>query len=231
MYRSLIVSAAALFASAPAFAQVEYSVNFGVTTDYVFRGASQSNEDLSINGGFDLTAGTFYAGTWLASIDFGDGSDANVEWDTYAGLTDTFANGVTWDVGGIYYAYPDVNSSANFDFFEVYGALSYDFASGLGLSGSLYVSPDYFGGSGTSTYTDLSASFAVNEVFSLSGGFGYQTIDDAAAFGTSDYAVWNLGGTFSLNGFDFDARYYDTDEDNFGNLTDERIVFSVSRAG
>lgn len=231
MKHTLLLGALALFGAAPAFAQAEYSVNFGVSTDYVFRGISQSFNDTSINGGFDVEAGSFYAGTWLASIDFNDGSEANLEWDVYAGFSNAFANGVGWDVGVIYYAYPDVNSSANFDFVEVYGGLSYDFESGLGLSGTVYVSPDYFAGSGTSTYTDLSASFAVSEQVSLSGGVACQTIDDAAAFGTSDYATWNLGGTLSLRGFDLDLRYIDTDEENFGDLSDSRVVFSVSRSG
>src|SRR5512145_3332091 len=45
------------------------SANVGVTTDYVFRGISQSGEDAAVQGGVDLTCGKFYLGTWASSID------------------------------------------------------------------------------------------------------------------------------------------------------------------
>src|SRR6185437_12234796 len=46
------------------------SANVGLTTDYVFRGISQSGEEPAIQGGVDFTCGRFYAGVWGSSIDF-----------------------------------------------------------------------------------------------------------------------------------------------------------------
>ena len=44
-----------------------------LTTDYVFRGVSQTSEGPAIQGGFDATCGMFYAGVWASSLDWGTG--------------------------------------------------------------------------------------------------------------------------------------------------------------
>src|SRR5690606_4005693 len=51
-----------------ASAEVEISGNVALTSDYVFRGYSQANEDPAIQGGLDLTAGMFYPGVWASSL-------------------------------------------------------------------------------------------------------------------------------------------------------------------
>src|SRR5690606_281944 len=69
-----LCAAAASFAMAGAAAAQdgpELSYNIGVTTDYVFRGFTQTGEDPAVFGGIDLGYGMFYAGTWASSVDFG----------------------------------------------------------------------------------------------------------------------------------------------------------------
>ena len=55
-------------ASAPESRVCSTSANVGVTSDYVFRGISQSDQEAAIQGGVDLTCGKFYAGFWGSSI-------------------------------------------------------------------------------------------------------------------------------------------------------------------
>lgn len=68
--------------------KLELSANAALTTDYVFRGFSQTAENAAIQGGFDATHGIFYAGVWASNLDFGGngaGQDvANIEIDWYA---------------------------------------------------------------------------------------------------------------------------------------------------
>ena len=59
------------------------TANVGLTTDYVFRGISQTNEEAAVQGGVDFTCGKFYAGVWGSSIDFGE---RHAEIDIYAGF-------------------------------------------------------------------------------------------------------------------------------------------------
>ena len=55
----------------------EISGNIALTSDYRFRGISQSNEDPAVQGGFDVSFEPgFYLGTWASSIDFDNNDNA-----------------------------------------------------------------------------------------------------------------------------------------------------------
>ncbi|MBU4568407.1 MAG: TorF family putative porin, partial [Alphaproteobacteria bacterium] len=130
--RASLLAAALIAAAGTASAEGEFSGNVAISSDYVWRGVSQSNGDMAISGGFDYANGMFYAGTWASNIDFEDASDANVEIDFYGGIASEFSNGVTWDLGVIYYVYPDSEDS-DLDFVELKGALGYAFDAGLSV--------------------------------------------------------------------------------------------------
>ncbi|HDY83020.1 MAG TPA: hypothetical protein ENH48_08720, partial [Halieaceae bacterium] len=47
------------------------SANVALTSDYKFRGISQSNQDGALQGGFDAEFGPgFYVGTWGSTVNF-----------------------------------------------------------------------------------------------------------------------------------------------------------------
>jgi uncharacterized protein (TIGR02001 family) len=199
--------------------EVEWSGNVTLTTDYVFRGISQTNEDWALQGGFDLSAGGFYAGTWASNVDFEDDTDTNLEIDLYGGYTGAISDTLSFDVGAVYYAYPD-SSDTDLDLFELYGGLGYESETGFALGGMVYYEPD-------AEYVVLegSSGFAVSDVVSIDGGVGFFEPDEG-----DGYSYWNVGGTLSFEGFDFDLRYHDTDVDDGVEIAEERIVLSVSRA-
>ena len=55
-----------------------YSFNIGATSDYVFRGISQTDNDPTIQGGIDLGYGILYAGWWASGLDFEAGLNTAV---------------------------------------------------------------------------------------------------------------------------------------------------------
>src|SRR5712691_8225367 len=64
------------------------SFNASLTTDYRYRGISQTRLQPALQGGADYAfPNGFYVGTWASTIkwikDFGGG--ANIEWDIYGG--------------------------------------------------------------------------------------------------------------------------------------------------
>ncbi len=64
----------------PAPRACSLSANIGLTTEYVFRGYSQTAEGAAVQGGFDATCGLFYAGVWASNLDWGNnggGTTAN----------------------------------------------------------------------------------------------------------------------------------------------------------
>ena len=41
-----------------------------LTTEYVFRGFSQTEEGPAVQGGYDVTCNIFYAGVWASNLDW-----------------------------------------------------------------------------------------------------------------------------------------------------------------
>ena len=104
--------------SLPTFAAVSANVSF--TSDYIWRGMTQSDAP-AIQGGFDFEAESgFYAGIWGSNVNFNNG--AGSELDYYFGYA-TEVGSVGVDVGYISYEYIDSTPDATFD--ETYLGLSY----------------------------------------------------------------------------------------------------------
>ena len=83
---ALAAAAATVALSGAAMAEeLKLSYNLGATSDYVFRGVSQTQEDPAIQGGIDATYGIGYAGVWASNVDFG-ADDPTAEIDLYAGV-------------------------------------------------------------------------------------------------------------------------------------------------
>lgn len=218
-----LCAAAASFAMAGAASAEELDVSFnvGVTSDYVFRGYTQTMEDPAIFGGVDLTSGIFYGGAWASSVDFGDDTAAEV--DLYAGVTPT-AGPVSLDFAAIYYGYVDAPSGADYDYWEFKAAGSVP-AGPVELGAAVFYSPDFFGGIGDAVYYEGNVSFSPVDFASFSAAIGEQTYDAGG-----DYTTWNLGGTFNLGEYvSVDVRYHDTDIDAAlcKDVCDERVVATL----
>ena len=218
----LLATAGALMIAGSAQAQdklVTFTGNLGATTDYVFRGISQTNEQPAIQGGVDASAGIFYTGLWASNVDFGDSTDG--ELDTYIGVKPVLGP-VTLDLGLIYYGYLDAPTGADYGNFE--GKAAASFAAGKATVGAaIFYSGDSFGAAKAAAYYEVNAAVPVLETVTIGGAFGHQ-----AYKGAGDYSTWNVGATWALAPhFAFDFRYFDTDEHGFGKLYGERGVISL----
>ena len=92
------------------------SATTAFTTDYIFRGISNSGENPAVQPEFDLTYGMFYAGIWGSNTRF---SPDDIEIDYYAGIAPNWnfnSSTVTFNIGGLYYTFPGFNS---IDYFEL----------------------------------------------------------------------------------------------------------------
>ncbi len=203
---------------AQAQAQPEVAFNIGVVSDYVFRGASQTNEDPALQAGVDANfGGGFYAGAWTSMVDFGDGTDAEV--DLYGGYR-TEAAGYALDVGVLSYLYVNEPGAADYNVVEFKAAASRAIGPAT-LGAVVYYSPDFFGADDKATYLEANAAYALADKWTVSGAVGHQWLDVNA-----DYTTWNLGLAYALTDkLAVDARYHDTDVD--GPLTDDRFVVGL----
>nr|VFK43773.1 MAG: conserved hypothetical protein [Candidatus Kentron sp. SD]VFK49175.1 MAG: conserved hypothetical protein [Candidatus Kentron sp. SD]VFK78550.1 MAG: conserved hypothetical protein [Candidatus Kentron sp. SD] len=220
----------------------DFSANAAITTDYLFRGVSQTNEKPAIQAGFDYThipSGT-YLGTWISSIDFntdGAAGDAFIETDFYGGIAGEFANGVSWDVGGIYYYYPNQkeNSGGDFDCLEVYGGLGYTF-SDIGLQPTVGVklsySNDYFGEDGNSLYSEGSLNLSLPQDFGLGLHLGFSDVQgDKTTPAGYDYLHGRMALSKEIAGFDFALSYHRAIDDDDCPANEDlcrAVIFSAS---
>jgi uncharacterized protein (TIGR02001 family) len=68
----------------------EVSANLAITSNYVWRGMTQSSNSPAVQGGIDLGYKGFYLGTWGSNVEFGN-TDNNLEADFYAGYKYSFS--------------------------------------------------------------------------------------------------------------------------------------------
>ena len=181
----------------PSFAAV--SANVAFTSDYVWRGMTQSDGP-AIQGGFDYEAeGGFYAGIWGSNVNFNDG--AGSELDYYAGYGFSLGN-VGVDVGYIAFDYPE--NQTGLDFEEIYLGLSF------GDLGLFFAS----GQDGAPDYTEV--SYGLGPV-SLS----YGTYDDV-----SDNITLSYG--FACGSYECGLTMYDMTDEGYGTGDEDGIFFSIS---
>jgi uncharacterized protein (TIGR02001 family) len=206
----------------PGFA---FTGNFGIYSQYVFRGLTQTDGKPALQGGLDVahTSG-FYAGTWGSNVswlrDLGlASSGGNLEWDFYAGYKHSIVDDASVDAGVLQYFYPGsyVAGATNPDTTEIYVAGGWKW---LSLKYSHAVTNTFgVADSRNSRYVDLAANVPITEAFTLNAHVGRQIYAGGNGFDNGDaldYTDWKLGVTWSVNGWSVGAHYTDTNAKDAG---------------
>lgn len=227
-----------------------YTANTALTTEYVFRGFSQSAGAPAVQGGFDATCGIFYAGVWASSIDFGKNTIANdgvakIEMDWYAGFKPVTGR-VTWDLGVIYYTYPSASRLQNsglrgdLNYVELKAGASIPLWKDATIGETIFFSPDYTVSSGNvwTFETAFTQAFPKVGIFSpsFSATYGFQQGSNNRNYtlgignGKESYSYWNAGITLGFREkWSLDFRYWDTDVSNSNNFCKGDIFQCDSR--
>jgi uncharacterized protein (TIGR02001 family) len=167
------------------------SYNVALTSDYRYRGISQSRLKPAVSGGADYTHNPtgLYVGTWLSSIKWikDGGGDTNLEWDIYGGKRGEISKDFTYDVGGLYYFYPSNGLSTNANTFELYGQLGY---------GPLYIkyshsTTNLFGvaDSKNSGYLDVGGNFDMIDGYIMNVHVGRQKVEHNDSLSYNDVKI------------------------------------------
>lgn len=195
---SIAVSSALVSTSA----QAELSANVAATNNYLWRGLEQTGGAAAISGGIDYASESgFYVGTWASNASWGD---MKTEVDIYFGYSGAFSDTVSYDVGYIYYAYPDSAADQN-DFSEFYGSVSTGgFTFGLALLADAEAGGDD-AEVADSVYASVDYALALESGAELGFHFG----DYSGAFSTKskDYGV-----SISKDNFTFGVSQSDFDD-------------------
>ncbi|GAA0311742.1 TorF family putative porin [Sphingomonas oligophenolica] len=242
---SMISLSALMLASAatPAFADdaptapppaITINGSATVVSDYRFRGVSQTDKNVAIQGSITLTHESgLYVSVWGSSVDsYVTASQAgHQEVDIIGGYKKTW-NGTTFDVGVLYYVYPktkflpgDMSSS---NFFEPYFDISHTFGPVTAKATvnyapkqkALALDQGFFSGSSAkedNVYLagDFSAAIPHTPV-GLTAHIGHTWGPSwlaTDATGSTEYTDWGLGATYTWKSLTFGVSYVDTDAD------------------
>lgn len=185
------------FASAqsamPAAAEPVHAMtyNAALTSDYRFRGLSQSRLKPAISAGADYTHTPtgFYLGTWLSSIKWTKdlGGDGSVEIDIYGGKRGELVPNVSYDIGVLTYVYPSNSLPTSANTTELYAQLGYGpaYVKYSGTVTNAFGTPDSKG----SGYLDIGANLDLASGFVLNLHAGRQFIKNNNFFSYNDYKI------------------------------------------
>jgi len=237
-----LISAPALAADEPASPHT-LTGNISVTTDYLFRGVSQTQNGPALQGGFDYShASGFYLGTWGSNVDWvsqGYKTNNSMEIDLYGGYRGA-AGPIAYDVGLITYYYPgdEITGVASPDTTEVYLGGSWEF---LSVKYSHVTSSHFIGwvGSGgektrNSNYLELNANYGMGDGWTLIGHVGHQKVKNLSG---ADYTDWKIGVSKDIGYGVVTLAYSDTNADVAGfytlggeEIADGRAFLSFSKS-
>ena len=207
----------------------DFTVGGGLTSNYLFRGISQSNNAASVNANAELRY-TFnntwaaYVGTAGSSVKLTDQVPSpTMELDLVGGVRATFGN-FTADLGGIAYVYPSASTPnavfpTNPTFYEGYAKLGYNVTETINVGANAFYTPSFLDTGANGTYVSATAKWTLPMDFALSGEFGRQyfgTTDtkhllNSQPYALPDYNYWNAGLSYSYKFATLDLRYHDTD--------------------
>lgn len=173
------------------------SGNFGLFSDYRFRGISQTQLAPAIQGGLDLSfKNGFYLGNWNSNVnaDYLYLKGAGLEMDFYGGYRTEIA-GIGIDIGNLYYYYPGASNISNvkYDTNEIYLGLSY----GPVSFKTSYATTDAFAAANTdgSIYYDLTVSHSISDKVAVAAHAGFTDIANSTS---SDYTDYKISLSYSL---------------------------------
>ena len=254
MMKKTLLAAAMLATSSVALADI--SANVTLASDYVFRGLSQTDNQIAIQGGFDYAHDSgFYVGTWASNVSeeffnggarnasptfaFGGFSDPQTEVDLYVGYSGEY-NDFGYDIGYLRYEYPGFGIA---DTNEIYVSGSY---MGFGLSVNYSDELAFLPSSESAWYVAASYDYELPYEVGLSLHVGHSFGDafdvspakaTAKYFGLTDsYTDWSIGISKSWMGADFGLTYTDLNidkadcDDSMTDVCDTKFVASIGKS-
>ena len=218
MKKSIVLATAVAAVLTSGVAAAELSANAAITSNYIWRGVTQTTDQAAGQGGVDWGFGPgFYAGTWVSNVNF-DNSDDGYEMDVYAGWGgETSGGGLGYDLGVITYQYP---VTPQYNFTEVY-------VSGTMSIVTLGVNYTVDAASGNDAEKDPNASGQ----FESGDAYLFGSLDFAA--GKSDVSLYAGSYMFDQDGKDYSptgANVGEIDYNHFGaKIGKDGFTFAVDK--
>ncbi len=224
----------ALLALMPLAAQAQeedssgFNWNAAATSEYMFRGVSQTDDHPAIQAGAGYSfSNGLYVGGWVSNVDFGSADqDTDAEIDTFIGWNGDLG-ATNLDVQLVRYNYVGEPDGVDYAYNELIGKLTF----AENYSATLGYTNDYLNTSTDSIYAGLGGSWEVGAGVNVTAGLGYTTVE-----GPEDgYLDYSVGANRDFGPVNIGLGYVGTDntaEDLFGNdNTEDKVVLTFSIGG
>jgi len=186
--------------------------SLGVTTDYLFRGISQTRGAPAVQGGLHARLpGDWILGVWSSTVDPNPGPGASLEIDLHAAKLWTINEDWSAKLAATHYIYPNDTWRLRYDYDELTASVAYQ--SRIVATASWSPNTSRRSGSETASHRhaasyELAMLQPVADNWSLAAGVGYYDLHDL--FGTG-YWYWNAGFTWSIGALQLDLSHINTD--------------------
>lgn len=207
---------AAVVVLLPAAARAEigadnFSAVLALTSDYVHRGVSRSDENPAIQGGVDFQLGNgFFAGSWASSTRFRSSppreDPRHVELDFYLGYRLELGDSWGGELTAIRYTYPGSDPAFHYDYGELDLAVHYKDLLAVTIGGT----DDAIGSGRKGMSYELSGQYPLGTDLELAGGVGFYDLEDLYG-SSSSYSYWHVSLSQFLGRYVFTASYIATD--------------------
>jgi len=221
---ALGLAAAAAWTS-PALAAEGLTANAAITTNYVFRGISQSGANPAVQAGLDYDLGVaglsgFAVGTWVSSIDFDN--ESPIEWDIYGSYTAALTDKLSWSVNVLAYVYPNTPTGVDYNWQEYWASLAYNFDI-FTLTGKVYYSPDYVNLSTSQIYYNGAISIPIASWLAINGAVGFTDIETDVPPLIQSYTDWTVSLAATFEAYTFTLGYTSSDLEGIYEVTSGRF--------
>lgn len=180
---------------------------FTATTNYIYRGESQSDDRPALQVYLEGEAGMFYGGAWASTVRL---DDDRAELDLYAGVRRSFGD-LALDLNYTRYIYDESGDCCG----EIGLSLAHPLSETVEIGAAMFVDPEestqWFEARGSKVLMD---DYLIDATLGADfGSFGYD----------KDKFAWNAGASRSVAELvTLDLRYHDS------NLDPARLVGSIS---
>lgn len=217
MKKSIVLATAVASILSSGVALAELSANAAITSNYIWRGVSQTTDQAAGQGGIDWGHESgVYAGTWVSNVNF-ENSDDGYEMDVYAGFAGE-AGDLGYDVGVVSYQYP---VSPQFNFTELYVSGTFSM-----LTVGVAYTVDAASGNDAEEDPDATGMFESGDIY-VNGSLDFTA-------GKSDVSVYAGSYMFDQDGEDYSATggatVGEVDFNHFGaSISKDGFTFAVDK--
>ena len=191
-------------------AESPISWSLAATSDYVFRGVSQTDEKPAAQAGITYTSPIgIYVGLWASNVDFGSGGP-DIEVDGFVGYNTDLSDQWNLDLSVVRYSYHKGSDDyGDIDYNEYIAKVSYAATEKVGLTALVAYANDYGNADVKEVYSSLGSSIDVGAGVSLNLGVGYTSLE-ADGGGRSDYFDGLVSVSRDFGPINANLGYYDT---------------------